>query len=58
MRAVLIALLLAGCGSADNEPPAPDPAPAPRPQYGAPICTDVVDGHKVTYYCDDKRRPL
>jgi hypothetical protein len=57
MRAALLVLLLAGCGSAQDDPPAPQqPAvPVPRPAYGAPICTDVVDGHKVTYYCDNKR---
>lgn len=61
MRAVLLALMLAGCGSAQDDAAAPQqpavPAPA-KPPYGSLICTDVVDGHKVTYYCDDKRNAL
>jgi hypothetical protein len=48
--AVVVALLLAGCGGADIEPTEPEPK-LPRLGY---ICTDVIDGHKVTYYCEGK----
>ncbi len=50
---------LTACGSADYLPePGPEPATPPvvRPNVppAAPICTDVVDGRKVTYDCDAK----
>jgi hypothetical protein len=48
---------LTACGSADYlfEPePATPPVVRPNVPPAAPICTDVVDGRKVTYYCDAK----
>jgi hypothetical protein len=55
LEIALCVATLTACGSADYllEPePATPPVVRPNVPPAAPICTDVVDGRKVTYYCD------
>jgi predicted small lipoprotein YifL len=58
VKCALIVLLaaLAGCGSAEPLPEfAPPVTPKPPPSYGEQICVDIVNGHKVTYYCSERK---